>query len=259
MLNKKLFVAMAVSGVVSMGSAFAEEKAAAQVNGIVIPQARIDLRVKATGQPDSPELRNAVRDEMINLEVVGQEAVKMGLNKNPEAAQQIELAKLSVLSTLFMQDFIRKNPANESQIKQVYEKLKPQYGGTEYKVRHILLGSEKEAKDVIALLGKAGNFEKLAAEKSNDVNTATRGGELEWALPGIFVPQISKAIQALQKGGYTKEPVLSPLGWHVIKLDDTRERSAPSLEALKPQIQQHLQQQAIQKAIADLRAKAKVE
>lgn len=257
-MNRNLFGTFVLLIFLPVGVAYAEE-AAPKVNGVVIPQARIELRVKATGQPDSSELRNAVRDEMINLEVVGQEAVKMGLNKNPDAVQQIELAKLSALSTLFMQDFIRKNPANEGQIKQVYEKLKPQYGGTEYKVRHILLGSEKEAKDVIALLGKAGNFEKLAAEKSKDVNTASRGGELEWALPGVFVPQIGKAIQALQKGGYTREPVLSPLGWHVIKMDDTRERPVPSLETLKPQIQQHLQQQAIQKAIADLRAKAKVE
>lgn len=257
-MKKNLIGIFALLGMLSAGAAYAED-AAPKVNGIAIPQARIDVRVKAIGQPDSPELRKAVREEMINLEVVGQEAVKMGLNKNPEAAQQIELAKLSVLSALFMQDYFRKNPVSDSQIKQVYEKLKPQYGGKEYSIRHILLGSEKDAKDVIALLGKAGNFEKLAAERSKDANTASRGGELGWALPGAFVPQIGKAIQSLQKGGYTREPVQSPMGWHIIKLDDTRERPAPSLEALKPQILQHLQQQAMQQAISDLRTKAKVE
>lgn len=257
-MNKNLFGTFILLGLLPVGAVYAEE-AASKVNGVTIPNTRIDLRIKATGQPDSPELRKAVREEMINLEVVGQAAVKLGLNKSPEAAQQFELAKLSVLSTLFVQDFVKKNPASESEIKQVYEKLKPQYGGTEYNVRHILLGSEKEAKDAIALLGKGGNFEKLATEKSKDANTASRGGELGWTLPGTFVSQISKAIQVLQKGGYTKEPVQSPLGWHVIKLDDTRERNVPSLETMKPQILQHLQQQAIQQAIADLRAKAKVE
>jgi peptidyl-prolyl cis-trans isomerase C len=235
------------------------EEAVLKVNGIAIPKARIELRVKATGQPDKPELRTAIREEMINLEVIGQEAMRLGLNKGPEAEQQIELAKLSVLSGLYVQDYLKRHPVSDGQIKQEYERVKPSYGGTEYNVSHILLASEKEAKEVLALLAKGGVFEKLAAEKSKDTNTAARGGSLGWSLPNVFVPQIASALLILEKGGYTKVPVQSQMGWHVIRLDDVRERKAPTLEELKPQIQQRLQQVSLQKAMTDLRAKAKIE
>lgn len=235
------------------------EEALPKVNGVAIPKARIDLRVKATGQPDKPELRKAIREEMINLELIGQEAVRLGLNKGPDAEQQIELAKLSVLSGLYVQDYMKSHPVTDSQIKQEYERVKPSYSGTEYNVRHILLATEKEAKDVLALLAKGGSFEKLAAEMSKDANSAARGGSLGWALPNVFVPQIASALLILEKGGYTKEAVQSQMGWHVIRLDDVRERKAPTLEELKPQIQQRLQQLSLQKAMADLRAKAKIE
>lgn len=230
-----------------------------KVNGTAIPQARIDLRVKASGQADSPELRKAVREEMINLEVLGQEATRLGLNKIPEAVQQLELARLSVLSGVFVQDYLNKHPVSDSQIQQEYERMKPSLGGTEFNIRHILLANDRDAKEIIAQLGKGADFEKLAAEKSKDTNSAGHGGALGWSLPGIFVPQIGKAIQSLQKGSYSKQPVLSPLGWHVIKLDDVRERKVAPLETLKPQIVQYLQQQILQKVIADLRIKARVE
>ncbi|TNC96172.1 MAG: peptidyl-prolyl cis-trans isomerase C [Gallionellaceae bacterium] len=235
------------------------EEAVLKVNGVAIPQVRIDMRAKASGHADTAELRKIVRDEMIILEVIAQEAVRLGLNKNSEAAQQIELAKMSVLSSLFVQDYVKNHPVTDSQIKQEYERVKPSYSGTEYNVRHILLATEKEAKEVLALLAKGGSFEKLATEKSKDANSAARGGSLGWALPSVFVPQIASALLILEKGGYTQEPVQSQMGWHVIRLDDVRERKAPSLEELKPQIQQRLQQLSLHKAMGDLRAKAKIE
>ena len=257
-MKRNLIGLFMLLGMFQVGVASSEE-ALPKVNGVVIPKARIDLRVKATGQPDKPELRKAIREEMINLELIGQEAVRLGLNKSPDAEQQIELAKLSVLSGLYVQDYIKSHPVTDSQIKQEYERVKPSYIGTEYNVRHILLPTEKEAKDVLALLAKGGSFEKLAAEKSKDANTAARGGSLGWALPNVFVPQIASALLVLEKDGYTKEAVQSQMGWHVIRLDDVRERKAPALDELKPQIQQRLQQLSLQKAMADLRAKAKIE
>lgn len=256
-MKKKLLGVLVLLACVP-GVAWSEEKAP-KVNGVEIPALRSDLRVKVIGQPDNPELRKAVREEMINLEVVGQEAVRLGLNKSPEAVQQIELAKLSVLSGLYVQHYLKTHPVTDSQIKQEYERVKPSYSGTEYNVRHILLASEKEAVEVIALLGKGGSFEKLAIERSKDANSTARGGSLGWAMPNVFVPQIASALLILEKGGYTKEPVQSKMGWHVIRLDDVRERKAPTLEELKPQIQQRMQQLSLQKDMADLRAKAKIE
>lgn len=261
MMKSGKFAVLAILGALAVSPAFAEEKSAALVNGVSIPQARIDLRVKAAtmqGQPDSPELRKAIREDMINMEVMSQEAAKLGLDKNPEVMQQMELARQSVLVGSFVQDYAKNHPVSEDQLKQEYEKLKVKLGDKEYNARHILVGTEAEAKDIIAQLGKKAKFEKLAA-KSMDAGSAERGGALGWTVPGNFVPEFANALAGLKKGEYTKEPVQSQFGWHVIKLDDVRNLKVPPFEEIKPQLQQRLQQQSIKKAIDELRAKAKIE
>ncbi|MDP2694510.1 MAG: peptidyl-prolyl cis-trans isomerase [Gallionella sp.] len=261
MLKTGKFAVLAILGALAINPAFAEDKSAALVNGVSIPQARIDLRVKAAaaqGQADSPELRKAIREDMINIEVMAQEAVKTGLDKNADVVQQVELAKQSVLVGAFVQDYVKNHPVSEDQLKQEYDKLKAKLGNKEYNTRHILVETEAEAKGIIAQLGKKAKFEKLAA-KSKDSGSAAKGGSLGWAIPSNFVPEFANALLNLKKGEYTKEPVQSQFGWHVIKLDDTRELKVPSFEEVKPQLQQRLQQQSIKKAIDELRAKAKIE
>lgn len=261
MLKTGKFAALAILGALAINPAFAEDKSAAMVNGVSIPQARVDMRAKAAtaqGQADSPELRKAIREDLINIEVVAQEAVKLGLNKDPDVIQQIELNKQQVLAGAFLQDYAKSHPIGEDQIKQEYDKLKTKMGDKEYNVRHILVETEAEAKDIIAQLGKKTKFEKLA-EKSKDAGSAQRGGELGWAVPGNYVPEFANAILNLKKGEYTKQPVKSQFGWHVIRLEDIRDMKAPPFDNIKPQMLQRLQQQSIQKAISDLRAKAKVE
>lgn len=262
MLKTVKIAALAIIGILAINPAFAEDKSAAMVNGISIPQARIDVRVKAAaaqGQPDSPELRKAIREDMINLEVVSQEAKKNGLDKNPEVIEQMELAKESVLVGAYVQDYAKSHPITEDQLKQEYDKLKTTLGSNEYNVSHILVDTEDEAKAIIAQLGKKGKFDKIAKAKSKDTGSAEKGGSLGWAVPSNFVPPFANALLSLKKGTYTKEPVKSQFGWHVIKLDDVRGLKVPSFEELKPQMQQRLQQQTIQDLITALRSKAKIE
>ncbi|MEO8332958.1 MAG: peptidylprolyl isomerase [Gallionella sp.] len=253
--------ALAILSALAINTAFAEDKSAASVNGVSIPQSRIDLRVKAAagqGQIDSPELRKAVREDMINLELLAQESAKLGLDKNAEVVQQIELAKQSILAGAFVQDYAKNHPVSDDQLKQEFEKVKANVGNKEFKARHILVDTEAEAKAIIAQLGKKAKFEKLAA-KSKDVGSASHGGELDWAVPSNFVPSFSNAMTSLKKGEYTKEPVQSQYGWHVIKLDDVRDLKMPAFDELKPQLLQRLQQQEIQNTIAEMRTKAKIE
>lgn len=258
----KNVVALAILSTLTINPAFAEDKSAALVNGISIPQARIDLRVKAAaaqGQADSPELRKAIRDDMINLEVMAQEATKLGLDKNPDIAQQLELARQSVLAGSFVQNHVKDHPISEDQLQQEYDNAKARLeGAKEYNPRHILVASEEEAKAIIKQLGKKVKFEKLAT-KSKDSGSAQRGGELGWMIPGNLDPAFASAMVNLKKGEYTKEPVQSQFGWHVIRLDDVRNLKVPPFEEIKAQMQQRLQQQSIKTAIDDLRAKAKIE
>ena len=262
MLKTGKFAALAILSALAVNPAFAENKSAALVNGVSIPQARVDLRVKIAvtqGQADSPELRKAIREDMISLEVLAQEAKKKGLDNDPEVIQQTELAKQSVLVSAFVQDYTKNHQISDDQLKQEYDKLKANLGKSEYNVSHILVETEDEAKAIIAQLGKKGKFDKIAKAKSKDAGSAERGGSLGWAVPSNFVPPFANAVLSLKKGTYTKEPVKSQFGWHIIKLDDVRDLKVPSFEELKPQIQQRLQQQSIQEYIADLRSKAKIE
>jgi peptidyl-prolyl cis-trans isomerase C len=239
----------------------ADDKAAALVNGVSIPQARVDMRIKAAaqqGQPDSPELRKAVRDDLVNLEVITQAAVKSGLDKQAEIAQQLELARQSVLAGAYVQDYAKNHPITDDVLKQEYEALKKRVGNKEYKLSHILVESEDEAKKVSAELKKGAKFGKIAKSKSKDPGSKDNGGDLGWAVPSNFVQPFGDAVLTLSKG-QVSAPVQTQYGWHVIKLEDTRDLKVPAFDEVKPNIEKRLQQQSIQKAIEDLRGKAKIE
>ena len=236
--------------------------AVAKVNGTAIPQSRVELFVKnatAQGQPDSPELRNRIRDELIVREVVVQEAAKKGLDKSADVLTQIEFQRQGVIVNAFVQDYFSHHPVSDDAVKKEYEKARAQAGEKEYKALHILVKSEDEAKQITAQIKKGGNFEKIAADKSDDAGSKGKGGDLDWAPPGRYVPAFGDALKKLKKGQLTDAPVQTQFGWHVIRVDDERPLKFPPLEEVKPQILQNLQRQAIEKVIADLRAKAKIE
>lgn len=243
-------------------SAFAAQAQGVKVNGVLIPQARLDFLVKnATlqGQPDTPDLHNKVKDELVTREVLAQEAARKGMDKNPEVVTQIELQRQGVLINAFLQDYAKSQPITDEAMKKEYDQVKAQSGGKEYKARHILVETEDEAKQIIGQLKKGGNFEKIAADKSKDSGSKAKGGNLDWSPANRYVPPFAQALTKLKKGQTTDAPVQTQFGWHVIRLDEERAAKFPTFEEAKPQIQQQLQQQAVNKLIADLRAKAKVE
>ena len=258
--NKPQLIAAVIAlAVLSVPAAGAQ---GVKVNGKEIPQSRIDAGVKsrvAQGQPDTPELRNSVKDALINQEIIAQEAIKKGLNKKPDVVAAIDINRQDILVNAYVQDYLQKNPVNEETLKKEYERIKAQLGGKEYRARHILVENEAEAKDIIAQLKKGANFEKLASERSKDNGTKDRGGDLDWSVPGNFVKPFGEALGKLKKGRMTETPVQSNFGWHVIRLEDERPFQAPAYDAVKQNLQRSVQQQMIQKALADLRAKAKVE
>jgi len=231
------------------------------VNGKAIPKNRADALLAgqaAQGQPDSPELRKAVTEELVRREILTQEAVKKGLDKKPEIQGQVELARQGVLIGAYLGDYVKANPISEDAIKKEYDAIKAKLGDKEYKARHILVEKEDEAKAIIDKLKKGEKFDELA-KQSKDPGSKERGGDLGWANPASFVPAFSAAMVKLEKGKFTETPVKSDFGWHVIQLDDTRELKLPTLEEAKGQITQQLQQRLVQTHIEALRAKAKVE
>jgi len=234
----------------------------ATVNGVAIPQSKLDIQLKALaarGQKDSPELRKAIKDSLITGVIVEQEAAKKGLDKNPEIQAELEMARQSILIRELFLDQQKKDPVTDAEIKAEYDKFKSSQADKEFNVRHILVKDRKTAKDIIEQLKKGAKFEKLAEKLSVDPGSKAKGGELGWNAPANFVPQFSEAMMKLEKGQMTKEPVKSDFGFHVIKLDDVRSAKVPSFDEIKPQISEYLQRKKLEKLMADLRGKAKIE
>jgi peptidyl-prolyl cis-trans isomerase C len=252
----------ALSAAILMTLSFAATAQIAKVNGVAIPQAHLDAIVQsqtARGQPDSPEMRNSIKDTLINQEVIAQEARKKGLDKTPVVAAQIALQRQEILVNAYLQDYLKRNPISDETLKKEYERQKAAVGTREFKARHILVDKEDEAKEAIAQIRKGVPFEKVAGEKSKDQGSRIKGGELEWAVPSNYVKPFADALVKLKKGQMTDAPVQSGFGWHVIRLDDERAFKAPSFDEVKANLQRGMQQQQVQKVVAELRAKAKVE
>jgi peptidyl-prolyl cis-trans isomerase C len=235
----------------------------AVVNGKPVPSSRADLMVKqitAQGQQqDTPELRNMVKDELINREILVQEADKLGLGTKPDVKTQIDIARQSILIRALVADYLKKNPVKDADIKAEYDKYKAQAGDKEYHVRHILVEKEDDAKSIIAKLKGGAKFEDLAKQYSKDPGSASNGGDLDWATPSAFVKPFSDAMVSLQKGQLLDTPVKTQFGYHVIRLDDVRPAKIPALEDVKPQITEALQQKKLQAYQQQLRAKAKIQ
>ncbi len=247
--------------VIALATSSANAQNAAIVNGKAIPKAKVDefvAALTAQGRPDSPELRTAVRDELIAREIFVQEAERKGLARSADVQKQLESMRQDLLIRAMIRDYLKNNPVTDAEIKVEYDKLAGQAGEREYKARHILVESEAEAKAIIEQLRKGAKFEELA-KKSKDPGSAANGGDLDWNSAATFVKPFSEAMVKLDKGKYTEIPIQTQFGWHVIRLDDVRDAKPPPLEQVKPQIQQELERRRIQQLQQDLRAKAKVQ
>jgi peptidyl-prolyl cis-trans isomerase C len=266
-MNMKLLSTLAVS--VALTATLATPvmaQNAAVVNGKAIPKAKLDKMLASAGQvANNPELRDRARDMLITRELINQEAIKRGVINNDGIQEQLEQARLNILVGAVFEDYIQREGVTEAELKSAYEQVKGQFSGKEYKVKHILVEKEADAKSLIAKIKAGEKFEDLAKANSKDPGSAVNGGDLNWMNPQALVPEFSKAMVALDKGQMTDKPVKSQFGFHIIKLEDVRESKVPTVAELKPQlIQMMAQDQNWQKAkfeemLAKLKSKAKVQ
>jgi peptidyl-prolyl cis-trans isomerase C len=234
----------------------------ATVNGTAIPRARMDLLVRQQvqrGAPDNEQTRAAVRDDLINREVVAQAAVRAGVGKKRDVQAQMDMARQEVLVGVYLSDYLREHPVTDGDVQKEYDRVRQQTGKAEYKARHILVDTEEEAKRLIAELQKGGKFDELAKKSSKDEGTRELGGDLDWKVPSTFEKPFGDALVALDKGKFSPAPVRTRYGFHVIQLDDVRDVQFPPLAQVRPQLQQRLMRQKVEDLVQDLRAKAKVE
>lgn len=232
------------------------------VNGVTIPQSRIDAMNKeltAQGQPDTEERHQAVKDELVNREILAQAAQKRGLDKNPDIAAQMEMARQAVLVRALFESEVKANPITDADLQKQYDAFKASMGTSEYKVSHILVDKEEDAKAIIDQLAKGGDFAKIAKEKSKDPGSKDNGGDLDWGPSTRYVKPFADAVATQAKGKVSAAPVKTDFGYHVIRVDDVRPLKVPEFAELKDQFRQRAQQQQVQKMVMDLRSKAKIE
>jgi peptidyl-prolyl cis-trans isomerase C len=234
----------------------------ARVNGVAVPRARQDLLMQqqgARGMPDNEQTRALVRDELINREVLYQEAQKAGVGKKPEVQAQVDMARQDVVVSAYVRDWVRTHPVTDADVQKEYDRAKSQTGDKEYRARHILVETEEQAKSLIDELKKGGKFEDLATKNSKDPGSAQRGGDLDWNVPSTYDRQFADALVKLEKGKYTDTPVRTRFGYHIIMLEDVRPVKFPGLNEVRQRISQQVTQSRIEELVKSLRAKAKVE
>jgi peptidyl-prolyl cis-trans isomerase C len=247
-------------------AAFAAAPAFAQniavVNGTPIPKSRADALVAQLvqqGQQDSPKLQQAVREELVNREILMQEAIREGIPSKPDVKAQVAVAQQTVVLRALIENFVKQNQPTDAEVKAKYDELVKQIGGKEYHLHHILVDNEQQAKDLIAKIKAGASFEDLAKQFSKDPGSGKNGGDLDWSDPKAYVPEFAAAAEKLQKGQMTDTPVHTQFGWHIIRVDDVRQTPPPPFEQVKAQIAQQMQQEKLQAFEEDLRSKAKVQ
>ncbi|HYW04660.1 MAG TPA: peptidylprolyl isomerase [Gammaproteobacteria bacterium] len=233
----------------------------ATVNGHPVSKTLFDLFASQREQQTGKKLTDQEHDDLVNqlvdLELLAQDAKKKGLEQQSDVQGQLLAQYLTTLARADVQDHIKNVKISEDEIQKAYKQRVAHMSGKEYKARHILLKTRAEADAVIKQLDKGADFAKLAKEKSTGPS-ASQGGQLGWFSPGDMVPKFSQAVEKLKPGHYTEKPVKTRFGWHVILLEATRNKKKPSLDDLRDQIKQTLQRQKVEQYIQQLRKKADI-
>jgi peptidyl-prolyl cis-trans isomerase C len=232
------------------------------VNGKPVSKKSLDVLLQQAtraGQPVTPEMQTQARDQVVLREIFAQEAEKRGLAASPDFAARMALARQSVLIGELFEDWRKKNPVADAELKAEYDKFKAQATGTEYRARHILVEKEEDAKALIAQIKGGAKFEDVAKKNSKDTGSAENGGDLDFAKPESYVPEFGAALTKLKKGEMTDAPVKSQFGYHIIRLDDTRDAAFPPFDDVKAQLRQRMEQVKMQQFQEELKSKAKTD
>jgi peptidyl-prolyl cis-trans isomerase C len=270
-LSTSLFLATAMHGNLHAEdtspapTAAAQQPAAPQTLVTINGQKVSDIEVLAfnalqggQNKLDSQQAQVQLLNQLVNTALLAQDAKKNGVDKLPQVAAALKMAEVQVLAEAQVNAYFEKNPISDEEIKTAYDKKFAADNLKEYKVRHILVKEEQEAKDIIEALNKGEDFIKLAKERSLD-SSKDAGGELGWVGRNQVVKPFGNAMTGLEKGTHSTAPVQSQFGWHIISVDDIRTQKPPALDQVKEQFKIQIQQQKLAKLVTALRESAKIE
>lgn len=236
----------------------------ATVNGQPLSDSLLDVNVQANiarGQADTPQLRDAIKSEIIGREVLAQEAQKLKLEQSADAQAQWQQMQQNFLANLLLRHFADNNPVTEAQIKAEYNDfLKDVAGAKQYKLSLIVVPTQQRAKEIIEELQKTKNknlFAELAAKESTDPSKDSKG-ELDWLLPQQMLPAVGNVVVNVGKGKIAAAPIQTRGGWNVVRVDDIRDYAPPKMKDIENQLRQAAAQQQLSDYIKSLQEKAKI-
>ncbi len=231
----------------------------ALVDGRPMRQSTFDAYLARHDQSQlTDETKAQLLDQAINMQLLTQDALRQKLDQDPKVAGDLELQRSMRLANAAMRKHLEDNPVTDAALQLEYAARTARYKEIEYKARHILVPSEAEAKELIRQLDRGGNFAKLARTKSIDPGSAKDGGDLGWFTATTMVPQFAQAVAQLAKGKYSKQPVATQFGFHVILVEDQRQQTPPALESVRQQLEATLQEKTAEAYINGLRGAVKI-
>jgi peptidyl-prolyl cis-trans isomerase C len=233
------------------------------VNGTPISRTDYDIYVKSLLQGKAQteltaEQKGQVLDEMITMQLVSAQALKDGLDKDPDVAARLDVLRMRVLADAESQKYLKGKEPSDAELHAEYDTAIAAMDKTEYHARHILVSSKEQAEALIKKLKGGAKFEDVAKAESSD-NSKTNGGDLGWFTLTHMVKPFGDALKTLKKGEITPEPVQTQFGWHIIKLEDTREVTPPPFDQVKAQVTNGVIQKKLQAYVEELKKTATIE
>lgn len=206
---------------------------------------------------DPQQAQNQIISELVTTVLLSEEAKKLGLSDRTEVKDAIAMYTRIVLRDAALSELMKQQTVSDDELKAAYEKTHKESKSVEYKARHILVADETKAKELIGKLDGGADFAELAKENSTGP-TGKDGGDLGWFSADMMVKPFGDALVAMEKGKYTKEPVKTQFGWHVIMLEDSRDQEPPTLESVKPQLEQQLKSEKMRALLTEMSKDVKV-
>ncbi|MFI9651184.1 peptidylprolyl isomerase [Guyparkeria halopsychrophila] len=229
----------------------------ARINGSPLYRENLEV-VKENLGAEVPEERLVSR--MVELRLLANRAREQGLDSAPRTQARVQNAIDNQLANAYLMDFMTEIEVDDAEVEAAYERQMEALGEeTQYRAMHILVEDEETARELIAELDQDGDFAELAQEHSKDTGSGESGGDLGWFSLDQMVEPFAEAVGALEPGQRADNPVETQFGWHIIRLEETRPLPKPTLEQMRPELEDQARRDAINDMIAELRESANVE
>ncbi len=236
---------------------------AVTVNGKPISQKTFEVYAEGLARKPfaelTPEDREQIRENLVRVELFAQAAEKSDLLKDPDLLAALEIQRLQLIQQATAQKLAKDQVPTETEVRAEYETQLASMPLIELRARHIVVSGEDVAQKVIDRLKGGADFAALAKQMSIHKESARNGGELGWFPPNAMGPEFGNAVSLLKKGEITPRPVQTRMGWHVVQLEETRDRATPPFEQVREQLSKLVLTKKLTKSSDDMLRTATVE